>query len=86
MRHGKLFFPPLSQVATISIPILDDTLPEPNETFTFSLLPSPGIQIALANAEVTIMDNDGMSYNRNNYNLLDVAIVILYNSSVIIHY
>jgi len=51
-----------SSSTTITIPVLEDTVDEPNETFTVTVTPtaglSAGLNMALAPALVTIIDND----------------------------
>ena len=59
---GTLLFPPGATLAAITIPILDDELPETTESFLVSLsLPGPDGTVELTSdlATVTINDNDG---------------------------
>ena len=56
---GSLLFPPASTQAAITVPVIDDRLPERAEFFTVSLLPAQDVVFATDEATVTINDNDG---------------------------
>ncbi|HJS08614.1 MAG TPA: LamG-like jellyroll fold domain-containing protein [Pirellulales bacterium] len=58
--NGTLFFRPRSNIATIRVPIRDDSALEPDETFRVILSnPSDGAQLgAITSADVIIHDND----------------------------
>ena len=55
-----------NETYTVLIPILDDELVEPTETFTVELLPigsGAHIETGRGEARVDIIDNDGMQFN-----------------------
>ena len=56
---GSLLFPPGATLAAISVPIIDDDLPERTESFTVSLLPAQDVVLTTDRATITINDNDG---------------------------
>ena len=55
---GTLIFPAGAVSKTISIEILDDGVPEPDETFTVTLSNPAGVALGRAAATGTIMDDD----------------------------
>ena len=55
---GELTFAPGETVKTITIPIIDDAIVEAIESFNVSLSDPAGGQISVANAAVTIIDDD----------------------------
>ena len=56
---GDLCFPPGDVINSVTIPILDDELPESIESFAVSLLPGLDIDLTTALATIAINDNDG---------------------------
>ena len=57
-----------NETYTVLIPILDDELVEPTETFTVELLPignGAHIETGRGEARVDIIDNDGMQSNNH---------------------
>ena len=56
---GDLCFPPGDVINSITIPILDDQLPESTESFIVSLLPGLDVDLTTVLATITINDNDG---------------------------
>ncbi len=70
--NGTLTFPVNTAFRTISIPIVNDTLVDSNETFTIALFnPQGGAQLGgLTNVTATITDNDGggvLTFSATNY-------------------
>jgi hypothetical protein len=55
---GTLVFPPGSTSQSIMVPVIDDTLDEANETFGISLSGAVNGTLGVADATVTIIDND----------------------------
>jgi hypothetical protein len=55
---GKITFVPGQTVQTISVPIVDDSIIEGNETFTGTISNAQGATISTASATSTIIDND----------------------------
>lgn len=55
---GQLSFAPGETIKTISVPIVDDSLEEADETFNVQLTNAFGATIAGANGVATIVDND----------------------------
>ena len=55
---GMLTFAPGTLVQTISVPLLNDTTLEPNETFTVTLSGASGALIASSTATATIVNDD----------------------------
>ena len=56
-QSGVLTFAPGEYSHSVSVPLIPDTLDEPNETFEL-VLSSPGVPFAQARAVGTILDND----------------------------
>jgi hypothetical protein len=56
---GTLTFPAGTTTQPIQVPIVGDTTPEANETFTVNLTGAVGATIARASGTGTIVDNDG---------------------------
>lgn len=64
---GTLTFTAGQQSQTISIPIINDTLVEPDETFTVTISPTLGnVATASATATVTILDDDKYTFTFSN--------------------
>ena len=61
VRRTTLEFAAGSTVATISVPITEDTLAEPSEDFTVMLVPlgETAVLIDVPSTTVTVTDNDG---------------------------
>jgi hypothetical protein len=57
--EGQLTIPPGQSTATITVPIINDTTPEPNETFSIVIDSVNGANVKAPVANVTIFDNDG---------------------------
>src|SRR5262249_47432543 len=55
---GTLTFPAGTTTQPIQVPIVGDTIPEANETFTVNLTGAVGATIARASGTGTIVDND----------------------------
>ncbi len=56
---GTLTFAPGESQATVAVPILEDTIAEPTETFRLTLFNPSGAVIGRQPATATIIDNDG---------------------------
>ncbi|MEV4417989.1 Calx-beta domain-containing protein, partial [Catellatospora sp. NPDC049609] len=55
---GLITFAPNETLKTITVPIIDDTVNEPNETFKVALAGPSGAALTDGSAEATIVDND----------------------------
>ncbi len=58
-RAGTITFAPGDERALIAVPIIDDTLPEPIETFWLDLFRPSGATVGTPTARAAIVDNDG---------------------------
>jgi hypothetical protein len=56
---GVITFPPSATSATISVPVVGDATPEPDETFTLTLTAPVNATLGDASADGVIVDDDG---------------------------
>ena len=65
LAEGYLVFPPGTTDLVVSVPVLGDTLLEPNETFTLNLINAIGAELARPQGQGTILDDDNIQLSIN---------------------